>query len=194
MVFQEEGIMGKKFWANIFLCLFIGGVASVVLANIPGALTPRGLLVSDPEPSVEAAPLMDKVRLADYALSENPGHMVKGEFVVNNGSDRDIKNIDVLCEFFDASGNYLDREQWLLAGEVPAGKAMRHSSVARRFVNTSSQSMKCRIVDFQLVTPPVFALHRVEGGHGGHGEGEGHGEGHGAAHGEGHGEAGSGHH
>ena len=181
--------MGKKFWANIILCVFIGSVAGVVLANIPSALTPKGLLVSDPEPSPEAAPLMDKVLLADYALSEDPGHMVKGEFVVNNTSDKDIKNIDVLCEFFDEANNYLDREEWLLAGEVPAGKAMRHSSVARRFVNTASQGMKCRIVDFELVTPPAFALHRVEGGHGGHGghaAAEGHGEGHGKGHGEGH--------
>ena len=88
--------MGKKFWAKIILCVFIGGVASVVLARIPSALTPKGVLVSDPEPSAEAAPLMNKVRLADYSLSEDPGHMVKGEFVVNNSSEKDIENVDVL--------------------------------------------------------------------------------------------------
>jgi hypothetical protein len=186
--------MGKKFWAKIILCVFIGTMASVVLANIPSALTPKGLLVSDPEPSPEAAPLMDKVQLADYALSEDPGQMVKGDFVVNNASDKDIKNVEVLCEFFDASGKYLDREQWLLSGKVPAGKAMRHSSVARRFVNTTSKSMKCRIVDFQIDTPPMFVLHRVEGGHGGHGGGHGAAAAHGEGHGAGHGEAAPAHH
>jgi hypothetical protein len=174
--------MGKKFWANVILCVFIGGVLSVVLTNISSALTPKGLLVSDPEPSPEAAALMSKVVLADYSLSEDPGHMVKGEFVVNNGSGVDVKNIDVLCEFFDKNGTYLDREQWLLSGQVPAGKAMRHSSIARRFVNTATQSTKCRIIDFQVASAPFFELHRVEGGHGGHAAVKGHGNSHGEGH------------
>ena len=67
--------MGKKFWANIILCVFIGGVASVVLANINSALKPKGLLVADPEPSADAAAIMDKVILADYNLAENPGNV-----------------------------------------------------------------------------------------------------------------------
>lgn len=165
-VYQEEETMGKKFWANIILCVFIGGVASVVLANIPTALTPKGLLVADPGPSSEAAPLMDKVILADYNLVENPGRMVNAEFIVNNSSDQDIKNVDVLCDFFDGADKYLDREQWLLSGSVPAGKTMRHTSAARRFVNTGSRGMKCQIVDFEVARAPFFELHRVEGGHG----------------------------
>jgi len=175
--------MGKKFWANVILCVFIGGVASVVLANINSALTPKGLLVSDPEPSSEAAPLIDKVVLADYKLAEGPGHVVKGEFFVRNTSDEEIMNIDVLCEFFDGADKYLDREQWLLSGRIPAGKSMRHASAARRFVHTNSQSMKCRIIDFEIAQASFFELHRVEGGHGEAGAG-GHGE---AAHGGGHG-------
>ena len=157
--------MGKKFWANIILCVFIGGVASAVLANINSALTPKGLLVTDPQPSPEAAPLIDKVILADYNLAEDPGHVVKSEFIIENTSDQEIKNIDVLCEFFDGADKYLDREQWLLSGSVPAGKTVRHASVARRFVHTGSQGMKCRIVDFEVAQPSFFALHRVEGGH-----------------------------
>ena len=163
--------MGKKFWANIILCVFIGGVASVVLANINTALTTKGLLAADPEPSTEAAALMDKVVLADYNLVENPGHMVNGEFIVKNTSEQEIKNVDVLCEFFDGSDKYLDREQWLLSGSVPAGKTMRHASVARRFVHTGSKGMKCRIVDFEVAQSPFFELHRVEGGHGDAGAG-----------------------
>ena len=158
--------MGKKFWANIILCVFIGGVASVVLANINSALKPKGLLATDPEPSVDAAALMDKVILADYNLVENPGHMVDGEFFVRNISDNEIKNVDVLCEFFDGDRKYLDQEQWLLSDSVPAGKTIRHASVARRFVHTGSRGMQCRIVDFEVVQPSFFELHRVEGGHG----------------------------
>jgi len=159
--------MGKKFWANIILCVFIGSVASVVLANINSALKPKGLLVTDPEPSSDAAALIDKVILADYNLGENRDHMVEGQFIVRNMSDNGIKNIDVLCEFFDGAHKYLDREQWLLSGIVPAGKTIRKAPVtARRFIHTGSRAMQCRIVDFDVVQPSFFELHRVEGGHG----------------------------
>lgn len=164
--------MGKKFWANVILCVFIGGVASVVLANIH--LTPKGMQVTDPEPSSEAALLMDKVTLADYKLAKGAEHMVMGEFTVSNISDKEIKNIDVLCEFYDGAGKYLDREQWLLSGRIPAGKIMHHSSAARRFINTGSQNIQCRIVDFEVARASFFELHRVEGGHGEVAAGEGH--------------------
>ena len=165
--------MGKKFWANVILCVFIGVLASVVLANIH--LTPKGMQVTDPEPSSEAAPLMDKVTLADFKLAKGAEHVVLGEFTVCNISGKEIKNIDVLCEFFDSAGKYLDREQWLLAGRVPAGKTLHHSSAARRFVHTGSQKTECRIVDFEVAQAPFFELHRVEGGHGKVAAGEGHG-------------------
>ena len=177
--------MGKKFWANVILCVFIGVLASVVLANIH--LTPKGMQVTDPEPSSEAAPLMDKVTLADFKLAKGAEHVVMGEFTVSNISDKEIKNIDVLCEFFDGAGKYLDREQWLLAGRVPAGKTLHHSSAARRFVHTRSQKTECRIVDFEVARAPFFELHRVEGGHGTGGHGE-------AAPTDGHGAADQGHH
>ena len=172
--------MGKKFWANIFLCVFIGVVLSLVLANIGSALTPKGVLAPNFEPSAEAKPLLDKVVLSDYNLSEAPGQMVSGEFIVTNTSGQDVKNVDVLCEFFDGDGKYLDREQWLLSGTVPNEKTMSHKSVARRFVNTGFKNMKCNIVNFQIAATPFFQLHRVEGGHGeapadgGHGEAPAH--------------------
>ena len=170
--------MGKKFWANVILCVFIGGVASVVLANINSALTPKGVLVSDPEPSAEAAVLMDKVLLSEYNLSEDAGHVVKGDFLVSNESDKDILNINIMCEFYDAQGKYLDREQWLLGDRVPAGQSVRHTEAARRFVNTASKAMKCKVVNFEVAATPFFKLHRVEGGHGhaAHSGGHGHGD------------------
>ncbi len=168
--------MGKKFWANIFLCVFIGIVLSLALANIGSALTAKGVLAPDFEPSAEAAALIEQVILSDYTLSETSDRMVSGKFIVTNTSGQDVKNVDVLCEFFDGAGKYLDREQWLLSGTVPTGKTMSHSSEARRFVNTGSKNMKCGIVNFQVAKVPFFQLHRVEGGHGEAEPAAGHGE------------------
>ncbi len=190
--------MGKKFWANVILCVFIVVAGSIMLANM--YLTPKGVLATDPEPSSEAASLMDKVTLADFKLAQGPEHMVVGEFIVSNMSGKEIKNIEVLCTFFDSAGKYLDQEKWFLSDRVPAGKMLRYSSAAKRYIHTGSQKTQCRIVDFQIAKAPVFEVHRVEGGHGaaapsgGHGEAASTGAGHEPAPAAGHGEADQGHH
>ncbi len=173
---------GKKFWANIIICSVLAGGASLVLAN--ASLTPKGLQFLQSEPSAETAALMDKVVLADYRLGAGAEQQVMGEFVVNNTSDKDIKNITVACDFFDKNGKYLDRELWLLSGTIPVGKAMRHVSTNRRYVNTGSESLKCAVTDFSVASAPFIQLHRATGGHGG---------GHEAAADAGHGEAKAGH-
>lgn len=159
--------MGSRFWANVALCVVLGILAVLGLTRLSSALTPKGLLATEPEPSPEVAALMRKVRLVDYRLSERPGHMVRAAFYVQNESDRDIKNISILCEFFDRNGRYVDRKLWLLADTVPAGKSDRHTMEQRRFVNTRANGLRCRLADFQVVEPPWFRVHRVEEGHGG---------------------------
>ncbi len=158
--------MGSKFWANVALCVFLGIVAVLGLSRLSSALTPKGLFVEDPKPSPEAAALMNKVKLVDYRLSEKPGQVVEAEFYVENGSDKDIKDLDILCEFYDRNGRHVDRKFWLLADTVPAGKAARHTQAERMFINTRASGLRCQLADFRLVHEPFFRLHRVEGGHG----------------------------
>ncbi len=158
--------MGSKFWANVALCVVLGIVVVLGLSRLGSALTPKGLFVEDPRPSAEAASLMPEVKLLDYSLSEKPGQMVKARFTVQNGSDRDIRDLDILCEFYDRTGKYVDRKHWLLADIVPAGSSDSHSWLDRRFVNTRAGGVRCRIADFRVVGEPFFKLHRAEGGHG----------------------------
>ncbi|BCO10091.1 hypothetical protein GF1_24670 [Desulfolithobacter dissulfuricans] len=158
--------MNKQFWANFALCVALLLLVITGVTRIGSALTPKGLLVSEPEPSAEAAPFMDKVTLVDYNLGEQQSNIVSAEFVLGNASEHDVRNIEILCEFFDRSGRYLDREPFLLSGILPAGKTMGHVSMTSRYVNSRAEALSCRLVDFELVTEPVFSLHRHEGGHG----------------------------
>lgn len=164
--------MNKQFWANLALCIFLGGVAVFSAANFSSALTPKGLLAYDPKPSVEASSLLPQVALAKFEVGEGLDRMVEANFYVRNTSDRDVKNVGVMCEFFDERGGYVDRERWLLPETVPAGQSVRIPRADRRFVNTRARALNCRIADFQLVKEPFFALERVAvAGHGtGHGE------------------------
>ena len=108
-------------------------------------------MVFDPVLS-EAAVFKDKVLFSAYNLSEDAGHVVKGEFLITNTSGEDILNVNVMCEFYDGQGKHPDREQWLLGDRIPAGQSISHASAERRFVNTASEGMKCRIVDFEVAT------------------------------------------
>ncbi len=167
--------MGKKFWANVTLSVVLGGLFAVAVTSVSSALTPKGLFITEPKPSTEVATLLPKIKLVNYNLSEDPNRMVRAEFIVKNSSEQDIKNLKVLCEFYDPSGNYLDRKTWLLSGKVPAGKTMQHNSDSERYVHSRSSGLKCNLTDFELAKRPSFVLHRVEGGHGAAAEGAGHG-------------------
>ncbi len=157
--------MGKKFWANLALCILIGGLFTFAVTSISSALTPKGLFVTEPKPSAEIAALMPEVQLVNYKLAESPGQLVHADFVVRNSSDQDIRDLKVLCEFYGADGKFMDRKIWLLSGKIPAGETMEHKSLSRRFVNTRARGLQCSLVDFDIVQAPSFVLHRSSGGH-----------------------------
>ena len=166
--------MTKQFWANLALSGALAAVAIFSAVNFSSALTPHGLLAFDAKPSAEAAALLPQVVLANYEVSEDPNQVVTGNFFVRNNSGKDVKNIDVMCEFSNEQGLYVDHKKWTLAQTVPAGQTVRLAQSARQFVNTNARALNCRIADFQLVQEPFFALARVAVA--------GHGEGHGAGH------------
>ncbi|MFA7454937.1 MAG: FxLYD domain-containing protein [Desulfobulbaceae bacterium] len=164
--------MTKDFWANLALCVFLGIVAIFGVAKIGSALTPKGLLVGEPRPSAEAAPLLPDVQLTGYQLGETLDRVVEADFEIRNNSGHDIRNIRILCEFYDADNNYVDRKWWLLNEVVPAGGEVAISRAQRRYVNTRSHTLNCEIADLQPVSEPFFTVHRVEpkghdGGQGG---------------------------
>jgi len=175
--------MDRSYWANVIFCLILGFLIIFAVTNINSALTPKGLLARDAKPSAEAASLLPKVVLTGYNVGENSGHMVRADFYVRNNSTKDVKNLDVLCEFYNDKGRYLDRKLWTLSETVPAGKTIQHSSVSKRFVNSGTRALTCRITDFQVVETPFFTLHRVSESHGEGAVSEhGHTEHHGAEH------------
>lgn len=179
--------MTKDFWANMALCVFLGLLAIFAVTRISSALTPKGLLVSEPSPSAEAASLLPQVVLAGYQVGENEDRVVEANFSIQNSSAHDVKNIRILCEFYDQQDNYMDRKWWLLNEVVAAGREVRISKAGKRFVNTNAHSLSCRIADLQPVKEPSFVLHRAEPGGHGSDHGSEHAGGHGSAHGSGHG-------
>jgi len=175
--------MSREYWANLILCGLLAVFAIFAVTRIGSALTPKGLLVSEPEPSKEAASLLDDVKLTQFSLVRGQQRQVAAEFYIQNNSHQDVKNVNILCEFFDENGSFLDREKWILYGTFPGGKEERFTSVSDRFIHVKGP-VDCLITDLQPVKDPFFKLHRSTGG--GHGEAESSAEGHGESKSGGH--------
>lgn len=174
-IYKEE-VMTREYWANFALCIVLGTLVIFAITKASSALTPKGLFVDDPKPSQTAQEMMQEVVLTKYQLSESQKNMVEADFYVQNKSAQSIKNIQILCEFFDSNGMYRDRKTWLLAETVPSMHALKISSVTKRFVNTGAEALNCNISDFQVVKKSAFSLERhVSKGHGQASE-EGHGQ------------------
>lgn len=167
--------MSKEYWANLILCGLLAVFAIFAVTRIGAALTPKGLLVSEPEPSKEAASLLEDVKLTQFSFIRGPHRQVTADFYIQNNSGQDVKNVNILCEFFDENGSYLDRERWILYRTFPGGREEGFTSVSERFIHVKGP-VECLITDLQPVKDPFFKLHRSVGG--GHGQAEGGAEGH----------------
>lgn len=109
-------------------------------------MTPKGLFVNDNSHRGDGERrLLRDVQLKGYDLEQDPHKWVKAQFVVSNVSAQDVKNLRVVCEFYDPQAHYLDSEQWLLAGVVPVGKTMENNSLKRKFIHTRATDFRCSI-------------------------------------------------
>lgn len=175
--------MSREYWANLILCGLLAVIIIFAVTRIGSALTPKGLLVSDPEPSKVAATLLDDVRLTQFSIVRGQNRQVSADFYIQNNSDQDVKNVNILCEFFDENGSYLDRDKWILYHTFPGAREEKFTSVSDRFIHVKG-SVDCQIIDLQPVKDPFFRLHRSASG--GHGEAKGGAEGHSESQSSGH--------
>lgn len=160
--------MNKQFLANTALCVVLGGLVACAFVNISSAVTPKGFLAKDPEPSALMNELQDKVVLDKYEAGEESGRIVKNTFYVNNHSQKDVKNVNVRCEFYGEKSNYLDQELWILPEVSKAGQTTEYNTSGKRFIHREAKAVHCRIVDLQLAKASFFTLHRssAKGNHG----------------------------
>eukprot|EP00362_Geleiidae_sp_MMETSP1317_P002514 CAMPEP_0201285470 /NCGR_PEP_ID=MMETSP1317-20130820/108864_1 /ASSEMBLY_ACC=CAM_ASM_000770 /TAXON_ID=187299 /ORGANISM="Undescribed Undescribed, Strain Undescribed" /LENGTH=123 /DNA_ID=CAMNT_0047610487 /DNA_START=181 /DNA_END=552 /DNA_ORIENTATION=+ len=123
------------------------------------------------------------MKLTQFSIVRGQDRQVAADFYIQNNSDQDVKNINILCEFFDDNGSYLDREKWILYGTFSRGTEEKFTSVSDRYIHVKGP-VDCRITDLQPVKDPFFKLHRSTGG--GHGEVDDGDAGHSGSHGGGH--------
>lgn len=158
--------MNTKKTANIILCIFLGTAAAIGLVVCSSALSPKGLFMGGKSVSPTISSLKGEITLKMYELGQDPSNWVKAAFLIDNSSNKDVKNLKVQCEFFDEEGRYCDTDLWLLYGTVPAGKQLIHRSLNRKFINSRSANLRCELVDLKIVPPAVTTSQGHEEVHG----------------------------
>ena len=153
--------MTGKYMANLALCLVLGALVIFSVTQVGSALTPKGLFMSELEPSHQAEKMKQDVVLTKYQIVKTvKNNMVEADFYIINDSDHDINNISVSCDFFDENREFRDRKVWKLAEIIPGQNQKRITSVSRRYMNTNVKNSACLITDFQLVKSSFFTLDR----------------------------------
>ena len=152
--------MKKTTAANFSLCILVGSILLTAMGYFRNALSSRGLFVTEPEPSVEASPLLSAVHLVNYHLTEEAHHMVQAEFQIKNNTPYPLKDITIYCEFFDSEQHYRDSKIWTISSVIPPAKLLIHSSSSPMLVNSQATKTRCRLVDFRIDRPPAFQLKR----------------------------------
>ncbi len=117
---------------------------------------------------------------SEVAVQEK-GHLARALFSLDNRGDQDVKNFKILCTLLDNSGVEQGRDIWLVPETVKAHGNGVFSYTSKKFIGNRAVASQCQIVDLELVTAPLIAIHR-ESGHGAgsqdaHGAGAEHGGG-----------------
>lgn len=78
------------------------------------------------------------------------GNIMTADFIVTNAGQRAVKDLDVSCDHFAASGTRIDSSKRTLFHSVAAGETKRFPGFNMGFVDPQSTSSRCRITRVRL--------------------------------------------
>lgn len=155
--------MDSKFLGKLAISTGILGLAIFAFNTFSTAPDLTSLLLPPVHPSATAQRLQDAVVLAGFELEvQEQGNVARGAFAIDNSSDHDIKNIEILCTLLDDAGAEQGRDKWVIYATLKAHTKGVFSHTKKMYVSTRASSSQCRIIDMKEVTAPLIALHQGE--------------------------------
>jgi len=164
--------MDSKFLGKIAISTVILGLAMFAFNTFNTAPDLTSILLPPVHSSATAQKLQDSVVLAGFEIEvpEN-GNVARAAFAIDNSSDHDIKNIEILCTLLDATGAEQGRNKWVIYATLKAHTKGVFSHTKKMYVSNRASSSQCLIIDMKEVTAPLIALHRGDAnGRGSHGD------------------------
>jgi hypothetical protein len=162
--------MNSKFLGKIGISTLIFGLFVLAFNTFNKSPDMTALLLPPVQAAVTAQELLDAVILArsEVAVQEK-GHLTRAAFAIDNNSNHDIKNIEILCTLMDNAGSEQGREKWVIYDTIKAHANGIFSSTSKRYVSDRASASQCQIVDMEKAQSPLIAIHRgnAAGSHGG---------------------------
>ncbi|MBW6521209.1 MAG: hypothetical protein K0A99_09420 [Desulfoarculaceae bacterium] len=153
--------MDRKFWSKIAISTVILGLAMFAFNTFGTAPDLTSILLPPVQPSATAQELQDTVVLVGFEMEvPEKGHVARAAFAIDNSSDHDIKNVEILCTLLDATGAEQGRNKWVIYNTLKAHTTGVFSHTKKMYVSDRVSSSQCRIVDMKRVTSPLIAVHR----------------------------------
>jgi hypothetical protein len=153
--------MESKFLGKIVISTVILGLAMLAFNTFSTAPDLTSILLPPVHPSATAQKLESSVLLAGFEIEvPEQGNVARAAFAIDNSSDHDIKNIEILCTMLDATGAEQGRDKWVIYATLKAHTKGIFSHTKKMYVSNRASSSQCRIVDMKKVTPPLVAFHR----------------------------------
>ena len=164
--------MNGKFWSKIGISTVILGLFIFVFNTFNKSPDMTTLLLPPVQASATAQELLDTVILAHSEVAvQEKGHLARAAFAIDNGSNHDIKNIEILCTLMDNAGTEQGREKWVIYDTIKAHANGIFSSTSKKYVSNRASASQCQIVDMEREQSPLIAIHRGSAAGSGHGSG-----------------------
>lgn len=162
--------MNSKFWGKIGISTLIFGLFVLAFNTFNKSPDMTALLLPPVQASVTAQGLLDTVILSHSEVAvQEQGHLTRAAFAIDNNSNHDIKNIEIICTLMDNAGTEQGREKWVIYDTIKAHANGIFSSTSKKYVSDRASASQCQIVDMERTQAPLIAIHRgnAAGSHGG---------------------------
>ncbi len=142
--------MNSKQWANAIVCLTALMIFAYGVSRIAAAPDIAALLSPEVAVSKMAAARADTVILDGFELTVNQvTKRTKAVFRLTNKTKASVRDISILCDFYDDSGTSWGRGRWDIYDTLPAGRSETFVRADRRFISyhVRPEQSRCTIVN-----------------------------------------------
>lgn len=139
-----------------------------IMGLIVGGFILFGYLAQDPKPATTAAPAqqepsgyevalamkkeaLSQVQLIDYSWSKGvTGVVLSADFTIQNKSLFAVKDIEITCDCYGASGTQIGQTTNILYDLIPAGQSKRFKDFNMGFIHSQAARAGCKITNLLL--------------------------------------------
>lgn len=155
--------MNGNFLGKIAISIVIFSIAIFTIKTFNSSTNISQLLLPPIKVSATAQELLDSVTLSHSEVAvQEKGHLTRASFAIDNNSNRDIKNIEIICTLMDNAGNEQGRDKWVLYDTIKAQTNGVVVHTSKMFVSDRASVSQCQIVDLEIATAPLIAVHRKD--------------------------------